>query len=120
VKARNAILLALGIGAIAAVSVWALRPRPIAVEIAEVSAGVFEQTIDDDGRTRVRDRYTVSAPLAGRVQRIDLRVGDAVDQDAVVAVILPSMPELQDPRTVRELRERSASAQATVRRAAEL
>jgi biotin carboxyl carrier protein len=117
VRPRNFILLALGIGAIAAMSVWALRPRPIAVETAKVSTGVFEQTIDDDGRTRVRDRYTVSAPLAGRVQRIDLRVGDAVIQDAVVAVILPSMPELQDPRTVRKLRERSGAAQASVSRA---
>jgi HlyD family secretion protein len=119
-RPRNAILLALGIGAIAAMSVWALRPQRIAVETAEVSTGVFEQTINDDGRTRVRDRYTVSAPLAGRVQRIDLRVGDAVVQDAVVAAILPSMPELQDPRTVRELRERSGAAQASVSRAGAL
>jgi len=117
VKRQNIAWWTLVVAVTVAVSVWALRPQPISVEMAEVVRGRFEQTIDDDGRTRVRDRYTVSAPLAGRVLRIALRAGDAVKRDAVVAVILPSVPVLQDPRTVRELEERSAAAEANVLRA---
>jgi len=117
VNKRQVAWWTLAIAATAALTVWALRPQPVSVETAEVVRGRFEQTIDDDGRTRVRDRYTVSAPLAGRVLRIALRAGDRVDRDSVVAVILPSVPVLQDPRTMRELEERSAAAQANVLRA---
>ena len=45
---------------------WAFAPRPVAVETALVTRGPFETTIDEDGRTRLAERYVVSAPLAGR------------------------------------------------------
>ena len=44
---------------------WAFLPKPVEVEIGLVTLGRFEQTIDEDGKTRVRERYIVSAPLAG-------------------------------------------------------
>lgn len=111
-KRRNAIVLAAGFACVLALAGWALRPRPVAVETAVVSGGAFELTVSDDGRTRVRDRYTVSAPLAGRMGRIVLRVGDPVEKGQVLAVLAPAEPGLLDARAERELRERVGSAEA--------
>ncbi|HEX9184873.1 MAG TPA: HlyD family efflux transporter periplasmic adaptor subunit, partial [Burkholderiales bacterium] len=96
---------------------WALRPQPIAVEVAEVTRGAFEQTVVDDGKTRVRDRYVVSAPLAGRVERIALDAGDTVRHGQVVALLTPTAPAFLDARTERELRERIGAAEAQAARA---
>lgn len=99
---------------------WSLafRPQPALVEVSEVTRGPFEQVIEDDGKTRVRERYVVSAPLAGKLQRITLKAGDAVTAGIVLAVIDPSSPALLDVRTERELTERVGGAEATRLRAA--
>jgi HlyD family secretion protein len=91
---------------------WSFIPRPIEVEISETRQGNFIQTIDEDGRTRVRNRYVVSAPLAGRLERITLREGDSVEKDAVLAKISPSAPALLDARTEQELKARVGAAEA--------
>jgi HlyD family secretion protein len=96
---------------------WALAPRPVDVETAVAAEGPFLATIDEDGRTRLHDRYVVSAPLAGRVARLPVREGDAVPADAVVAVIAPMLPALLDARALREQELRVQSAQAQVQRA---
>jgi HlyD family secretion protein len=98
--------------------VIAFRPQPALVEVAEVTRGPFEQIIEDDGKTRVRERYVVSAPLAGKLQRITLKAGDAVTAGMVLAFIDPGSPALLDVRTERELTERVGAAEATRLRAA--
>jgi HlyD family secretion protein len=117
-KKSNVIVLGAAVAAVAALAVWALQPRPVSVETATVSQGLFEQSVSDDGRTRARDRYTISAPLAGRVERIRLRAGDAVEQGAEVAALTPAAPAFVDARTTRELRERVGAAEAQQLRAA--
>ncbi len=97
---------------------WAFAPRPIEVEVAQASVGHFETTIDEEARTRVRDRYVVSAPLAGRLERIGLREGDPVKAGSVVATLLPVMSPLLDDRTLQEQRARVGAADAGVRQAA--
>jgi HlyD family secretion protein len=87
------------------------------VELAEVARGAFEQFIADDGKTRVRDRYVIAAPLAGRVERIRLEAGDAVKQGEVVALLTPTAPAFLDARTARELQERVGAAEAQFARA---
>jgi HlyD family secretion protein len=57
---------------------WLLMPQPTLVETAEVVTSRFQDTVEEDGRTRVRDRYLVSAPLSGRIQRLTLKAGDTV------------------------------------------
>jgi HlyD family secretion protein len=114
---RNQIALGVILAVVAALAVWALRPQPISVEIVEVTKGVFEQTVSDDGQTRVRDRYVIAAPLAGQVERIQLEVGDPVKQGQVVAELTPTAPAFLDVRTQRELRERIGAAEAQVARA---
>ena len=116
-RTRNKIALAVAVLAVAALVAWALRPQPIAVEIAEVARGPFEQTVIDDGKTRVRDRYVVSAPLAGHVERIALDAGDTVRHGQVVALLAPTAPAFLDARTARELQERIGAAEAQAARA---
>jgi len=101
-----------------ALLVWAFAPRPLEVEVAQATPGPFETTIDEDARTRLRDRYLVSAPLAGRLARMALREGDAVEADAVVATLTPVLPTLLDERTRGELAVRVEAAEAGVQRAA--
>jgi len=50
---------------------WAFAPRPVEVETATVTRGPFRKTVDEDGKTRVRDRYVVSAPIPGRLRAFD-------------------------------------------------
>ncbi|MGB8339324.1 MAG: efflux RND transporter periplasmic adaptor subunit [Burkholderiales bacterium] len=104
--------------ALVALLVWLFMPQPLEVETAEVTKGPFVQTIDEDGRTRVHNRYVVSAPLAGRLERIALLEGDGVEKNAVLANISPSVPTLLDVRTEQELKARVGAAEAGKLRAA--
>jgi HlyD family secretion protein len=114
---RNQILLAAALLALALLVAWSLQPRPVAVETAAVARGPFEQTIVDDGKTRVRDRYVIAAPLAGSVERIRLEPGDTVRQGQAVALLTPTAPAFLDARTARELQARVGAAQAQQARA---
>lgn len=97
--------------------VWALLPQPIEVETAVVSRGPFEETILEDGKTRVRERYVVAAPLAGTLLRVGLKPGDAVAAGATVAEILPNRAPLLDARARQEAEQRLGAAEATEARA---
>ena len=114
---RNKIALGAGLAALALLAGWALRPQAVAVETAEAVRGAFEQTVSDDGKTRVRERYVVSAPLAGRLERIALRAGDAVEKGQVLALLTPTAPAFLDARTSRELQGRIGAVQALLARA---
>jgi HlyD family secretion protein len=114
---RNSLYVILAAAAAVAAAAWALRPVPITVEVAAARRGTFEQTVSDDGRTRVRDRYVVSAPLAGRVERITLKAGDRIAAGDTVARLSPAAPAFLDARTESELRERIGAADAQQRRA---
>jgi HlyD family secretion protein len=96
--------------------VWSLLPRPVPVEVAVVMTGRFVATVDEDGRTRVRERYVVSAPLTGRLSRIQLKAGDRVGEGDVVATIIPSPAPFLDPRSRREAQERLGAAEAVLER----
>lgn len=110
--------IAIAVGLLAAVGIaaWFLSPAPVPVETAVVTKGKFVATVDEDGKTRVRERYAVAAPLAGRLSRIRFKVGDQVQVDDVVATITPSPAPLMDPRTRREVEERLGAAEANLER----
>lgn len=97
--------------------VWLLMPQPIVVETAEPTQGRFVATVTEDGRTRVRERYVVAAPLAGRLTRVRHKAGDAVSAGETIASILPAFAPLLDPRTRREAEERVGAAEAAQERA---
>jgi HlyD family secretion protein len=98
---------------IVALIVWSFRPQPVPVDMATVQMGPLRVTIDEEGMTRVRDRYVVSAPVAGRLERVELRPGDpVVAGDTVLAAFLPATPPLLDTRTRAEAAARTKAAQA--------
>ncbi len=94
--------------------VVALLPKPVQVETATLKRGALRVTVDGEGKTRVHDRFIVSAPVTGELGRIDLQEGDAVTQGQILALIQP--PPL-DVKQLRELEERIKGAEATVRTA---
>jgi len=116
-KHKTWILGGAAAAALAGLLAWAFSPRAVEVELAAVTRGPFETTIDEDGKTRLAERYVVSAPLAGRLARIKLREGDTVAAGDTVAVLAPALPALHDERTQRELRARVAAAADNVQRA---
>ena len=91
-----------------ALLIWAFSPQPLDVETARIQVGRFERSVEDDGWTRVRDRYVISAPLSGHLARIPLREGDAVTRGDPTAFIRPAAPPLLDERAALEQRERVA------------
>ncbi|MCB1384156.1 MAG: HlyD family efflux transporter periplasmic adaptor subunit [Notoacmeibacter sp.] len=94
---------------------WAFRPRPVPVDMADVARGPLAVTIREDGRTRVREIYRVSAPVAGHVGRSLLEVGDPVKAgETVVATINPVQPAIIDERTRAEARARVDAARAAI------
>jgi HlyD family secretion protein len=95
----------------------AMRPRPIDVDVARVTRGPLDQKVIDDGRARVRERYTVSAPVAGTLGRIDLHEGDAVEPGTVLARLLPPPTPLLDP-AARHVAEQRLASTLDVRRQA--
>lgn len=117
-KKKTWILAGGGAAALVLLLAWAFAPRPVEVELAAVTTGPFETTIDEDGKTRITDRFVVSAPLAGRLARVTLHEGDSVSAGDVLAVLTPALPALHDERTQRELRARVAAAADNVHRSA--
>jgi HlyD family secretion protein len=116
---RHALWAAGAIGLVI-ILVFALRPRAVDVETAVVKRGQFEETIVEDGKTRVRERYTISAPVAGSLLRIGLKAGDAVSVGAQVASILPNPSPLLDIRMRQAAEARVGAAEAAEARAAAL
>jgi len=84
---------------------WLFRPGAVAVDLVAVGRGPLTVSVSDEGETRVRDMYLVSAPVPGRMRRIELDVGDEVIADrTVVARIEPSDPSFLDVRSEAEAR----------------
>lgn len=93
-------------------------PRAVPVDSVRVSRGPLRVTVDEDGRTRIKERYVVSTPLAGQLHRIDLKPGDSVTAGkTLVATLEPRPPELFDARTREQLEARMRAAEAQVQNA---
>jgi HlyD family secretion protein len=97
-----------------ALLVWALMPTPREVETAIVTQGRFERAVQEDGKTRLRERYQISAPLSGQLDRITLKQGDDVVQDAQVARLWSSTPPLLDARSRAEQLAANSALQAAL------
>ncbi|HEX2654327.1 MAG TPA: HlyD family efflux transporter periplasmic adaptor subunit [Xanthobacteraceae bacterium] len=103
---------------------WFARPRPVSVDMATVTKGAMDVTVDDEAKTRVRHVYTVSAPIAGKVLRIShphgdpgisIHVGDQVKMgETVVAIMQPNAPSFLDARSREELQAMLAAADAAI------
>lgn len=108
------VITAATVGAI----VYALLPQPIAVDLQPAERGELIVTVDEEGQTRVRERYIISSPLAGRLLRIELDPGDeVVAGKTLVAVLEPTDPTLLDARSLAEAEARVKRAEKTLERA---
>ena len=95
---------------------WAFWPRALLVDIGQVKRGPMIMTINEEGKTRVRDAYIVSTPVAGRLLRIEVEPGDMVKGGkSIIARMLPSSPSALDIRTREQARAAVSAAQAAVR-----
>jgi HlyD family secretion protein len=94
--------------------VWSFRPQPIAVDVAETVRGPMRVTVRDEGRTRVREEYVVSSPVAGRLLRVEVEAGDRVEAGEVVARVRPSPPGFLDARAQGEGEAAVAAASAAL------
>jgi multidrug efflux pump subunit AcrA (membrane-fusion protein) len=85
----------IGIGIlILIILIWLVfRQTPVTVEIGVVKRGEMIVTIDGEGKTRVREKFTVTAPISGKMSRINLHQGDSIFKDFVITRIDPSPPE---------------------------
>lgn len=106
------VVAGIGFAAALALAVWSMMPRPVPVEIATVTKGKFVATVDEDGKTRIREHYVVAAPLPGRLTRVRLKAGDSVKADDIVATIMPSPAPFLDPRSRVEAEQRLGAAEA--------
>lgn len=95
-----------------ALIIYAFLPRPVPADFARVERGVLTVTVQDEGYTRVREVYTVSAPVGGRLLRVEPEAGDAVSVGQVLANILPSDPAFLDARSQGEAEAALRSAEA--------
>jgi HlyD family secretion protein len=82
--------------ALVAALAWGLRPAPLRVDLGRVEEGPMQISVDEQAETRAHDRYTVVAPVAGRLSRIALHDGDAVALDQVLATLAPVPLSAQD------------------------
>ncbi len=112
------------LGVIAAGLAWFAWPQPLPVDLATVTRGPIEVTVDDDGKTHVRHVYTVSAPIAGKVLRIShpsgepvpsLHVGDRVTaNETLIALMQPTPPSFIDARSRDQLQAEILAAEAAI------
>ena len=111
-KNKKLIASVLVVAAIVAVAIW---PQSMEVSVVRAERGPMQVTVDEDGETRVRDRFLVTAPVSGRVQRIEIEPGDKVVRGkTILARITPAESPLLDPRTRGELQAAVEGASASV------
>ena len=109
------LIMLLALLAVVAGLAWAFWPRPLPVETAGIAKRDIKVSVEEEGKSRIREIFTVSAPISGQTLRIDLHAGDQVVKDeTVLAAIRPAAPGLLDARLKRVAEAAAASAQAGV------
>jgi HlyD family secretion protein len=116
---RSRVLLILLAAGIAILLFAGFMPRAELVELEPVTRGPLAETIEEEGRTRVRDRYVVSSPITAHARRVALEVGDTVDQGDVLVVLDPMASPALDARSLAQARARVSAAVATLETARE-
>ncbi len=105
-------LWVIGLAAVAGVGIWwGMRPQPVPVETLALTAKPLRVTVEEEGKTRLRSRYVISAPVAGYMPRLRLKAGDAVKAGAVIAMLEPPRPLVLDARTLEQGNARVTAAE---------
>jgi HlyD family secretion protein len=108
------------LGAIVVLAIlYGFYPKPVPVDLVKVSRGPLRVTVEEEGETRVKDRFVISAPVAGFMRRINLKVGDPVKRGQIVAELEPLRSDVLDPRSLAEAEANVAAAESSLRAAEE-
>ncbi len=99
--------------------VYGFLPKRQDVDLVAANRGNFQVTIEEEGRTRLKQRFTVSAPTAGYMQRFDFKVGDAVKKGQTIVVLEPLRSQSLDPRSRAQAQLSISAAQAALEAAVE-
>ncbi|HEY9079526.1 efflux RND transporter periplasmic adaptor subunit [Magnetovibrio sp.] len=100
---------------VAAFLAWAFVPNAVPVDVSTVEVGPMTVRVEGEGRTRVKDIYAISAPVAGRLMRIEAEAGDPVVAGQTrLAVIEPADPTILDSRTRAEAEATAQAAEETL------
>jgi HlyD family secretion protein len=108
--------LMIGTLIVVALLAFALWPRPTAVDLAAISSGPLLVTVDEEGETRVRDRFVVTSPVAGELRRVELEPGDSVATGQTILAVRPAPPTPLDARARAEAAAAVAAGEATLGR----
>lgn len=99
--------------------VYGFLPKTQEVDIVSAKRGPLQIVIEEEGRTRLKDRFTISAPTAGYMRRISVKVGDTVKKGQIVCVLEPLQSQALDPRSRATAQAAASSAEATLKAATE-
>jgi len=97
---------------VVAATIYGFLPKAVEVDLVAVSRGPLQVTIEEEGRTRLKERFVVSAPTAGYMRRIDSKVGDPVRKGETVVALEPLRSQPLDPRSRAEAEATVSAAQA--------
>ncbi len=118
-RLRNILFSLLVGGALVVVLVYGFRPQPVKVDMVVAESGPLTVMIAEEGRTRVVDRYVISAPVTGMMARVDFDVGDGVSAGDSLVTIHPLASTALDPRSRAQAQARLAVADAALKAAKE-
>lgn len=108
----------IGLGVVSVIAlVFGFLPQARWVDVATVTNGALQVAVEEEGKTRVIDRYVISAPVAGFARRIELEVGDAIKQGQVLLDLDPLRPHVLDARSRAEAKARVAASKAALQAA---
>jgi len=116
---RRTLLVGGVVLAVVAATIYGFLPKTVEVDLVAVSRGPFQVTIEEEGRTRLKERFVVSAPTAGYMRRIDAKVGDPVRKGETVVALEPLHSQPLDPRSRAEAEAVYSAAQAGLNAAIE-
>jgi HlyD family secretion protein len=112
---RGRLVAAFATAVVVAGFLYLFQTPPVPVDTAQVDIGSLEVTVDEEAITRIREVYTISAPIAGRVERTRLKVGDPIEAgETIVATITPKPPDFLDDRTATTLASNVKAAEAAL------
>ncbi|MFW2374429.1 MAG: efflux RND transporter periplasmic adaptor subunit [Gammaproteobacteria bacterium] len=99
--------------------IWGFWPQAVLVEAIEVQRSALTVTIEEEGRTRIIDRYVITAPVDGVTCRLQLKVGDPIEQGQILLGITPMQSQVLDPRSRAQAQARLAGTKSALRAAEE-
>lgn len=119
IAVRRKLFIAMIISAVVLATVYGFIPEAEDVDLVDVSRGPLRVAIEEEGRTRLKERFVISAPAAGYMRRITAKVGDPVEKGDIVAVLEPLRSQALDPRSRAEAGATVSAAQAAFNAALE-